>query len=101
MIKNRSQAKELIDLGPHYYSLEEYKECMQQLFYINQFFGFFKDTVRLLKSCAVSSTILDIGCGNGMFLLHLHKIYPQMQLIGVEISESAIKLAQILKKDCQ
>ena len=94
MITQRSQEKELLDLGPDYYSSEEYAHCMEMLFRVNKFLGFFSGTVRLLKQFPKNSSLVDIGCGGGLFLLHLHKHFPLMQLIGQDISHQAIELAQ-------
>jgi len=36
-------------------------------------------------------TILDVGCGNGNFLLHLQKLYLAQ---GIDISSKMVKIAQ-------
>ena len=38
--------------------------------------------------------VLDIGCGGGLFLLHLNRAFPHMPMIGMDISMTAIKEAQ-------
>lgn len=38
--------------------------------------------------------ILDIGCGNGYFLLHLNKIYNFKKLYGVEIDENTYNICK-------
>lgn len=101
MFQNRAEIKELIDLGPDYYTLEEYHDCMMQLFRINQFFGFFRDTVAVLKKTTGLASICDIGCGNGLFLLHLHQIFPQMKMLGLDISAEAIQCAHNLQTQWQ
>jgi SAM-dependent methyltransferase len=93
MLTQRSTEKEWIDLGPDYYTELEYQQCMQKLFAVNRFLGFFADTKRILKQFAETISVLDIGCGNGLFVLHLSKHYPNMQFKGTDISEAAIKLA--------
>lgn len=95
MITQRSQEKEILDLGPDYYSPQEYVECLRKLFTINKIFGSFSDTVNILKALPKeSSSLLDIGCGGGLFLLHLSKHLPDMQLFGTDISPAAIQEAQ-------
>lgn len=86
----RSQEKELLDLGPEHYTYDEYIQCLKKLFSVNRFLGFFKSTVNILKSLPKKSTLLDIGCGGGLFLLHLNKKFPQMDMLGVDISVPAI-----------
>lgn len=94
MITKRSQQKELIDLGPNYYSHQEYKDCLKKLFHINKFFGFFHDTKKLLAHFSKESTLLDFGCGGGLFLLHLSKHFPKMSMLGLDINSEAIDEAQ-------
>ncbi len=90
MFMERSREKELLDLGPEYYSHNEYTQCLKKLFRINRLLGFFQDTVKTLKYFSKKSTLLDVGCGGGLFILHLSKIFPQMQMIGTDISTEAI-----------
>lgn len=94
MFTQRSQEKELLDLGPEYYSHDEYIQCLKKLFRINQFLGFFRSTVKALKSFSNESTLLDVGCGGGLFLLHLSKFFPHMRMLGTDISAAAIKDAE-------
>lgn len=94
MVTKRSKEKELMDLGPDFYTPEEYKQCLKILFKINKLLGFFKQTVKLLKYFPQDIVLADVGCGGGLFLLHLNKYYPKMQMLGVDISEEAIKVAQ-------
>jgi 2-polyprenyl-3-methyl-5-hydroxy-6-metoxy-1,4-benzoquinol methylase len=97
-LKTRSDEKELLDLGPAYYSAEEYAHCMKRLFLINRLLGFFKSTVKLLKKFPQDASLLDVGCGDGLFLLHLSQYFPQMQFQGNEISAAGIQLAREAKK---
>jgi 2-polyprenyl-3-methyl-5-hydroxy-6-metoxy-1,4-benzoquinol methylase len=90
MITNRSQEKELIDLGPDFYSQQEYTDCLRKLFRVNRWFGFFRSTRKLLANFPKASSLLDIGCGGGLFILNLSKFYPEVQMFGVDINEQAI-----------
>lgn len=94
MLTNRSQEKELLDLGSAYYTKDEYEQCLHQLFRINQLTGIFNHTVKLIKEYPDDISIADVGCGGGLFLLHLGQIFPKMHLLGLDISPEAIRLAQ-------
>jgi 2-polyprenyl-3-methyl-5-hydroxy-6-metoxy-1,4-benzoquinol methylase len=94
MITKRSQQKELIDLGPEFYSQDEYQDCLQKLFRVSQFFGFFRSTLKVLKTFSQEVTLLDIGCGGGLFLLNLSKHFPHMRMLGIDINPDAVTQAQ-------
>lgn len=93
----RSTQKELIDLGPEYYTPEEYDDCLKKLFKINIYMGFFRELIKVIKKSPIKSfkkSVLDIGCGSGLFLLKLAKKFPHMNLTGIDISQAAIQQAQ-------
>lgn len=94
MLKKRSQEKELIDLGPEYYTHDEYVQCLKKLFFINKFLGFFRSTVNILKKFPQHATLLDVGCGGGLFILNLSQSFPNMKMHGIDISQKAIEDAQ-------
>lgn len=94
MFIERSQEKELLDLGSEYYSHNEYTQCLKKLFQVNKLFGFFQSTVKILNNFSKESTLLDVGCGGGLFILHLSKFFPQMQMLGMDISATAITDAE-------
>lgn len=91
-LAQRSQEKERIDLG--HYELDEYIDCLKKLFYVNKLLGVFKSTVKIFKRFPQNSSVLDIGCGGGLFLLHLSKYFPSMKLQGIDINAQAIQEAQ-------
>ncbi len=93
-MQQRSKEKELMDLGPPFYTHEEYVDCLKILFKVNKMLGFFSSTVKLLKRFPDDASLLDVGCGGGLFLLHLSKIYPDMKLVGIDVSGLAIAQAQ-------
>lgn len=98
-LSNRSQEKELLDLGSDYYSSSEYEDCMRKLFIVNKLLGFYSSTVRTLKKLPPTSKVLDVGCGGGDFILHLSKRFPLMTFTGADISSEAILVAnQALSK---
>ena len=78
MMKERSKEKELMDLGPSFYTSDEYADCLKILFKLNTLMGFFKDTVNLLSRFPSDISLVDVGCGGGLFLLNLSKYYPNM-----------------------
>ena len=60
-------------------------------------------TVDFEKSLLKKNTILDIGCGEGEFIVKLASLYPKRQFIGVEIKYGRIikclKKAHVCKLD--
>jgi len=57
---------------------------------VNKLLGFFSGTVKILNSISKKSTLLDVGCGGGLFLLHLNNVFPQIKMLGMDISAAAI-----------
>ncbi|MCW8407493.1 methyltransferase domain-containing protein [Legionella sp. PATHC035] len=92
--KTRSREKEIIDLGPDFYTSQEYVHSLKKLFKINRMMGIFKNTVNLLQRFSEQSVLVDVGCGGGLLLLHLSKYYPRMKMLGLDISTEAIELAE-------
>ncbi|CAM2777887.1 methyltransferase domain-containing protein [Legionella anisa] len=92
--KIRSKEKEIIDLGQDFYTPQEYTQSLKKLFKINKLMGIFKSTVNLLQQFPSNSVLADVGCGGGLFLLNLSKYYPNMRMLGLDISTEAIKLAE-------
>lgn len=97
-MKHRSTEKELMDLGPAFYTEQEYAECLNLLFKVNCMLGFFRQTVKWLKHCPPNASLVDVGCGGGLSLLHLSKRYPQMRFLGIDVSKTAIERAQAALK---
>lgn len=93
IMKQRSTEKELMDQGPAFYTPKEYADCLNILFKINKLMGFFKSTVTLFKRFPNDSSVIDVGCGGGAFLRHLSAYYPNMKLMGIDVSESAVEQA--------
>ena len=82
-----------MDLGAAFYTPEEYADCLKILFDVNRLLGFFRSTVKLLKQFPGDASLVDVGCGGGLFLLHLSQHYPNMQFLGLDVSEVAIAQA--------
>lgn len=94
LLRQRSQEKELLDLGPDYYTSAECEHCLKLLFRVHKIFGVFSSTVKILKKFPKDASLLDIGCGDGLFILHLSRYFPKMEFVGIDISPAAIQLAQ-------
>jgi len=93
-MSKRSFESELLDLGPSYYTLEEYEGCLQQLAYINRFLGGDRATWRTFYRLKKPKSILEIGCGRGDFSLQLARYFPNAQIIGIDPSAEAITIAR-------
>lgn len=99
MLIHRSQELELLDLGPEFYSKSELTHCQKMLFRVNWLFGFFHSTRHLIKKFPHAKTLSDVGCGAGLFIIHLKKSFPAIKMMGIDISSEAISLAvENLKK---
>lgn len=94
MLSHRSSEKEILDLGPGHYTSAEFTHCQKILFRINQLLGIFHDTVNLLKKLPGTISVLDVGCGAGLFILNLGLKFPQMKFHGIDISGEAITMAE-------
>lgn len=49
--------------------------------------------LRLLGRISSFSSLLDIGCGTGLLLQEIHRVYPQAKLAGAEFSQRALEIA--------
>ncbi|MBA3956819.1 MAG: methyltransferase domain-containing protein [Parachlamydiaceae bacterium] len=95
MIKRkRSYETELLDLGPSFYTNEEYEECLNQLDRIGRYLGGNKATLKTLHNLPKPHSILDVGCGGGHFTIELAKQFPDAQVVGIDISQEAITFAR-------
>jgi 2-polyprenyl-3-methyl-5-hydroxy-6-metoxy-1,4-benzoquinol methylase len=93
-MKKRLNQPEWIDLGPHYYTQKEYQDCLYQLDRIGRFLGGDQASFWAFKQIPGSiKSILDVGCGGGLFTQRLAKNYPQCQATGIDISQTAIQFA--------
>lgn len=94
MRHKRSTMQELIDLGEPHYSPQEYEDCMHQLDAIGRWLGGDLATWASLKRMPHEPTsILDVGCGGGLFTIRLAKWYPNATVVGIDINEKAIAFA--------
>lgn len=94
-LSNRSDEKEWMDLGPSYYSEEDYRMCHIQLDQIGRYLGGNQATFWAFKQLQrAPESILDVGCGGGLFAIAMSKKFPQAKVVGVDISEEAISFAK-------
>lgn len=94
-MNHRSPEKELIDLGPEYYSADEYRECLYLLDRIGRFLGGDRATYKAFQRLArPPRSILDVGCGGGLFTLRLAENHPNAKVVGCDIAPEAIYLAE-------
>lgn len=90
----RSQEAELIDLGPSHYSSDEYQDCLFQLDRIAKTLGGDRATFWAFDRLEYApASILDVGCGGGLFTLRLASRFPQAKVVGIDISKGAIAIA--------
>ena len=94
-LDKRINTPELIDLGPAYYTSEEYHDCLIQLDRIGRFLMGNRATFWAFQQLKKEpSSILDVGCGGGQLAIQLAKRYPQASVTGIDISHEAIAFAK-------
>lgn len=90
----RSEEKEWMDSGLQFCTLETYHDCLHQLDRIGRYLGGDRATFKALERLPQKPrTILDVGCGGGLFTLRLAKRYPDARVVGIDLSEEAIAFA--------
>lgn len=90
---DRSLEREWMD-DDHNYTTDEYDLCLKMLFRINRFLNIYGDTAQVLREVNHYSTVLDVGCGDGLFIIHLSQLFPHMRFTGTDVSPTAIEIAQ-------
>jgi len=90
----RSYEKELLDLGPSYYTQKEYDDCLNQLSRIGKYLGGNQATLKELDRYPAPKNILEFGCGGGQFAIQLGKKLPSTEIVGADISPEAISFAK-------
>ncbi len=94
-MKNRSTKLEKIDLGPSHYTSKQYQNCLYQLDRVGRFLGGDRASFWAFKQLKTSpKSILDVGCGGGLFTQRLAKSYPQATVTGIDLSHEAIDFAK-------
>ena len=90
-----------MDYGPTEKNHNEYVDALEKLFTITKFLGFYRSSIKLLKKFSAHAFLMDLGCGGGLFLLHLSQKFPDMQMVGIDIAPEAIKQAQLALNNWQ
>lgn len=91
----RIETPELIDLGPSYYTEEEYRDCLFQLGRIGRLLGGNRATFWAFRQLEyLPTSILDVGCGGGQLAIQLAKRYPQGTVKAIDLSAQAINFAK-------
>lgn len=99
MLTTRSLQKEWIDLGPSHYTLDEYRDCLIKLDQVGRFLGGDRASWWAFNQLPTTpQSILDVGCGGGLFTMRLAEHYPQAHVIGIDLSPEAIAFAQLQAK---
>lgn len=94
-MKKRSHEPELMDLGSQFYTIEEYRDCLKQLGRIGKYLGGDRATLQAFKSLPYAfDSVLDVGCGGGIFTLRLAQMFPKARIVGIDIAHEAISYAQ-------
>lgn len=95
MLNTRSVETELIDLGAEHYSLEEYEDCLIKLDRIGRWLGGDRASFSALDKLDLKfASILDVGCGGGLFTTRLAMRYPHVKVVGLDINSQAIDFAK-------
>jgi len=67
--------------------------------------GYYQDLAEALtaaiKQNGQNHRLLDIGCGEGYYLTEIQRAWPELQLVGLDISKTAVRLAAKRKLDAQ
>lgn len=93
-MRKRTNQPELMDLGPSYYTHQEYTDCLYKLGIIGTLLGGDRASLRAFSKLAQPPTsILDVGCGGGSFTRKLAKKYPQAHVVGIDIDQQALVVA--------
>ena len=95
MLHSRSLEREIIDIGPDHYTMEEYDDCMSKLDQVGKWLGGDRATFSALQRIpSTPESILDVGCGGGFFTTRLATRYPRTQIVGIDLNPHAIEFAQ-------
>jgi 2-polyprenyl-3-methyl-5-hydroxy-6-metoxy-1,4-benzoquinol methylase len=92
--RERSQELEWMDLGPEHYTPDEYRTCLHHLDRIGRWLGGDRATFQALAQLKqVPRSIIDVGCGGGLFTLKMGARYPHTKVVGRDLSAEAIAFA--------
>lgn len=93
MFEKRSTEQEYIDHKKYHH--DEYYDCLTMLDRIGRWLGGYRATYNVLKKMKpLPESILDIGCGGGLFDIRLAKKMPNTRILGIDINPQAIHFAK-------
>ena len=94
-MKKRSYKLEILDKGPDYYSIKEYQDCIYKIGLMGRLLGGNRATLKAFQSLQEKpKSILDVGCGAGLFSIWLAQKYPDSLVVGIDTSKEAISYAR-------
>jgi len=97
-LTNRSLELEILDQEPWHYTLDEYQDCIKQLDKVGRWLGGDKASFKALKSIAQPpDSILDVGCGGGLFTIKMARYFPKAFIKGIDLNPLAISFAKDLE----
>lgn len=89
-MKYRSDQSEIIDLGPQFYTVDEYEDCLWKLDRVGRWLGGDQCNLKALKSIPSKiNSILDVGCGGGTFTIKMARHFPDANIVGIDINPLA------------
>lgn len=95
MLNSRSQQLEIIDQGSGAYTKEEYNDCLEKLDKVGRWLGGDQATFYALSKLSEKpESILDVGCGGGLFTIRLAKLFPRVKIVGIDLNPQAIEFAR-------
>ncbi len=101
MWKKRSLEPEILDLDSSHYTIEEYNDCLHKLGYIGKWLGDQATLDALLRLPQKPNSILDVGCGGGFLAMKLAELFPEAQIVGIDINPLAIDFAEKRKRSLE
>ena len=96
----RVQASEFMDLGPAYYTSQEWNDMLYKLGTINTLLLGNYFIYRAIDTLTPKpSSIIDVGCGAGRSTLKIALRYPAATVVGIDIDQRCIERAQTIHPD--
>ena len=84
---------ELMDLGPNFYTKQEYEDCLKKIGWVGPLLGGDRASLSAFSELTTApDSILDVGCGGGVFALKLSRKFPNAKIIGIDSSSEAIAI---------
>src|ERR1700684_1818122 len=76
------------------YTADTYENCLHQLDRVGRFLGGDRATFKAFQRLKEPpKSILDVGCGGGLFTMRLASQYPEAKVVGIDIAPEALDFA--------